>query len=111
MPVDGVAGANLVAEVDPEDLPGDIELVADDGKTPVAKAAGSLAEAFDKLEPTLGMIVTRLRDAARKPDEICVEFGLKIGAEAGFIFAKGTGEATLSVSVTWKQPPHAPGHS
>ena len=112
MPLDGVDGAHLVAEVDAVDVAGDVELVADDGKTAVVKAAGSLAEAFDKLEPTLGLIVTRLRDAARKPDEITVDFGLKLGAEAGFIFAKGTGEATLAVSVTWKrgeQAGHEPG--
>jgi hypothetical protein len=112
MPLNGAEGAHLVAEVDPVDLAA-VELVADDGDGHLVKAAGSLAEAFDKLEPTLEMIVSRVRSAARSPDEITVDFGLKLGGEAGFIFAKGTAEANLAVSVTWKhgagRPEHEPG--
>jgi hypothetical protein len=102
MPVNGVDGAHLVAEVDPVDLEA-VELVADDDGGRMAKAAGSLAEAFDKLEPAIGMIVSRLRSATRRPDEISVDFGLKLGGETGLIFAKGTAEANLTVSVTWKR--------
>jgi hypothetical protein len=101
MPLSRDEGAHLVAEVDSVDLEG-VELVADDGSGHLTKAVGSLAEAFDKLEPALGMIVSRLRSAARQPDEITVDFGLKLGGEAGLVFAKGTVEANIAVSVTWK---------
>jgi hypothetical protein len=32
-----------------------------------------------------------------------VEFGLKIGGEAGVIIAKGTAEVNFTVRVSWKQ--------
>lgn len=102
MPLNGVEGTHLVAEVDPVDLAA-VELVADEGDGRLVKATGSLAQAFDKLEPTLEMIVSKLRSAARKPDELTVDFGLKLGGETGFIFAKGTAEANLAVSVTWRR--------
>jgi hypothetical protein len=94
-------GTNLVAEVDLVDL-GGTELVADDGGGRLAKAGTTLSEAFEKLEPALEMIVSRLRHATRHPDEITVDFGLKVGGETGLVFAKGTAEANLSVSVKWR---------
>lgn len=102
MPLTGSDGAHLVAEVDTVDL-GSIELVADDGGGRLATVGTTLSDAFAKLEPALDLIVSRLRQAARRPDEITVDFGLKIGGETGLIFAKGTAEANLSVSVTWRR--------
>lgn len=93
--------AQLVAEVDAVDLEG-VELVADDGGGRLATVGTTLSDAFGKLEPALDMIVSRLRHATRQPDEITVEFGLKLGGETGLIFAKGTAEANVSVSVTWR---------
>jgi hypothetical protein len=93
----------MVAEVDFVDLdPENVEFVADDGEKRLATLGTTLGEAFGKLEPALDLIVSRLRRATRRPDEITVDFGLKLGGEAGLIFAKGTAEANLSVSVTWR---------
>lgn len=102
MPLDDGDGAQLVAEVDLVDL-AKVELVADDGEGRLVKATGTLSQAFDRLEPALGMIVSKLRHAARQPDEIKVDFGLKLGGETGLIFAKGTAEANLTISVSWKR--------
>ncbi|MEU8343388.1 CU044_2847 family protein [Actinomadura meyerae] len=95
----------IEAEVDPLGLE-DVELVADDGQgRRFVQAAGTLAAAFDHIEPALSMLVTRLRDAARAPEEITLGFGLKLGGETGLVFAKGKSEASFTVSVTWARNP------
>lgn len=101
IPLDSGEGPHLIAEVDATDL-GGVDLMADDGGGRLGTAATTLSEAFGKLEPALDMIVSRLRRATRHPDEITVDFGLKLGGETGLVFAKGTAEANLSVSVTWR---------
>ncbi|MEU4090145.1 CU044_2847 family protein [Streptomyces aureus] len=94
----------MVAEVDLADvvdLGDDVELVAEGGPGRSAQALQSLAEAFDGLEPALATIVTRLRRAARGPDMVTLEFGLKFGGETGVIFARGSAEAALAVTIAW----------
>ena len=101
VPLDGIDGAYVIFEVDPADLEdGSVQLVADDGSR-LNKATSTLTEAFSRVEPAIEVIVSRLRNAA--PDEITVDFGLKMGGEAGLIWAKGTAEANIAVSVTWKR--------
>lgn len=50
------------------------------------------------------MILNKLRTTARSPDEIELEFGLKVGGETGLIFAKGSAETTFHVRLTWQRP-------
>ncbi|WP_062430628.1 CU044_2847 family protein [Herbidospora daliensis] len=96
----------MVVEVDYDDIADEqgVELVSDTGPGRTAQALRSLADSFDHLEPAVSAIVTRLRKAARTPDAITVEFGLKFGGETGVIFAKGKAEAALKVTVTWNGP-------
>ncbi|TKK84406.1 hypothetical protein FDA94_30185 [Herbidospora galbida] len=107
IPLDDTPGAPvMVVEVDYDDIadePG-VELVSDIGPSRTAQALRSLADTFDTLEPAVSAIVTRLRSAARAPDAITVEFGLKFGGETGVIFTKGKAEAALKVTVTWNGP-------
>ncbi|GAA3239952.1 CU044_2847 family protein [Actinocorallia longicatena] len=104
VPLGDGSGEFMVAEVDAQELDS-VELVAHDSDGRIVQAAHSLAEAFNRIEPALGMIVTRLRDAARAPDEISVGFGLKLGGETGLIFAKGKAETSFTVTVTWTKQP------
>lgn len=65
-------------------------------------SAFSLGSAMDRLMPALRSIMKRVRAADDAPDEVAVEMGLKIGGEQGFILAKGTAEATLTLTLTWR---------
>nr|WP_062341709.1 CU044_2847 family protein [Herbidospora sakaeratensis] len=107
IPLDDTPGAPvMVVEVDYDDIADEqgVELVSDTGPGRTAQALRSLAGAFDTLEPAVSAIVTRLRSAARAPDTITVEFGLKFGGETGVIFTKGKAEAALKVTVAWNGP-------
>jgi len=43
------------------------------------------------------------------PDEIGLEFGVKISGEVGWwFFAKASGEASINVTLTWRKPAEAP---
>ena len=60
-------------------------------------------QALAKLKPMCAAIVRQIRDAVEPPEEIEVEFGVKLSAEAGIILTSTSGEANLKVSVTWKK--------
>lgn len=99
VPLENIDGAYIVAEVDDFDL-ASTELVAGRHRRGVDTAAETFSDALGKVEPAIELVLSKLRNVA--PDEITVDFGLKIGGEAGIIWAKGTAEAHLTVSVTWK---------
>lgn len=97
------AGGRLVVEVDPVDLPsGDVELASPEPGRVVARATETLEQSLETLQPALTAVVDRLRASA--PAELAVQFGLKVGGEAGLIVAKGTAEVNFVVTLTWKQP-------
>ena len=89
---------------------------ADDtfGMEQVARGEDGVVQASRRLEDAL----TSVRDAARaslevlrhlSPDEIEVEFGIKLAAEAGAFIAKTSGEGHFTVKMTWS--PHGGGQS
>jgi hypothetical protein len=66
-------------------------------------AGYTLADAMSRVMPALRVILGHLRDGVHAPDEITMDVGLKVGGESGFVFAKGTAEATIAVSMTWRR--------
>ncbi|WP_413810824.1 CU044_2847 family protein [Streptomyces sp. OE57] len=99
MTVDGDGEGTAVFEVDGGLVGSDLELAADDGV--VARAQTSLRQALDRVRPALSQVSETMREL--KPDEMEIEFGLKIGGESGVIIAKGTAEVNFAVRVVWKR--------
>jgi Trypsin-co-occurring domain 1 len=65
------------------------------------RASQTFEEAISRVRPAAEAIVAQLRDLATTPDEVAVEFGLTLSAEAGaFIAAAGTA-ANFKISLTW----------
>ena len=69
----------------------------------VSKANETFEQALNRVGPTSAAIVERLSQLAQQPDEIEVEFGIKINAEVGAIIAKTSGEANFRIAVRWKR--------
>jgi hypothetical protein len=46
-------------------------------------------------------VASQLRSLASAPDEVQVEFGLSLSAEAGAFIAAASTEANFKVSLTW----------
>ena len=69
------------------------------------KAAITFEQAVEQVRPAITAVVEKLRTL--QPDEVNVEFGLKLSTAAGAFLASAAGEAHFKVSVTWKKEPPA----
>jgi len=67
------------------------------------KAHQTFEAALDKIRPAAQTIIKKLRSLHDAPDEIEVEFGLKLSAEAGAIIAAGGVGANYTVTLKWKR--------
>ncbi|MFI1868701.1 CU044_2847 family protein [Streptomyces jumonjinensis] len=96
MPLD--EGGAVWVEV-PDDLPA-IERVGR-GDDALRSTARTLQDALSRIRPAVDAVVGQLRSAAPPPDEVNVQFGIRITAEAGAVIAKAATEANFTVSATW----------
>jgi Trypsin-co-occurring domain 1 len=92
-------GAVLLVEADREEIPSGLTLASPKPGEAAAKAARSLSESLEQLEPMLRTVKDRL--VASMPDHFTVEFGVKLGGETGIILAKGTAEVNLKITMIW----------
>ena len=65
------------------------------------RASQSFEDAIGRVRPAAEAIVAQLRSLAVAPDEVGVEFGLELSAEAGAFIAAASTRANFKVSVTW----------
>lgn len=72
--------------------------------TDLSERAGETFEAaLAHVRPAAVTIVERLRELVDPPDEIDVEFGIRLSAEFGAIVAKAAGDANFRVTMRWKR--------
>ncbi len=69
----------------------------------VERAQETFEVALDRVRPAAQAIIGKLRALHDPPDEIQVEFGLKLSAEAGALIAATGAEANYKVTLTWKR--------
>jgi len=91
----------IVVEVDPRDVSQDLDLAAPKPGEIREKAQMSLESAFENIRPGMRALVDKIREIS--PDEVTVEFGLKLAGQAGLVVARGTTEVNFVVKATWKQ--------
>src|SRR3990170_7169368 len=92
-------GGSVIVEVD-EPVPEGVVKAVRPGEV-VAKAKETLEDALDKIQPAAHAIITKLRELPDAPDEIGVEFGIKLSAEAGAFIASAGVEANYKVTLKW----------
>jgi hypothetical protein len=88
-----------------------VEVADADG--PVTIRDDGVPLSFDGVRATVEGIATELAGVWQrvKPAEASVEFGLKLTAKSGKLtglVVEGGGEATLTVTLTWRQPETKP---
>ncbi len=93
-------GGTMVVEVDEPEPPGGVVRAARPGDV-AEKAKETFEDALDKIKPAAQSIITRLRGLSDEPDEIAVEFGIKLNAAAGAFIASAGVEANYKVSLKW----------
>ncbi len=95
-------GGSLIVEVDEPEQPGGVIKVANLGEV-AEKAKETLQESLEKIKPAAQSIITSLRSLHDEPDEIGVEFGIKLSAAAGAFVASAGMEANYKVTLKWSK--------
>ena len=88
-----------------------VETVAVAGSEPTSaldKAGRRVVDAFDRAEAAIVEVassvagtVAELAKRAARPDQVVVEFGLKFSLQGDVVVASASGEASLTVTVTY----------
>lgn len=71
----------------------------------VVDAGTSLEHTLAGLGPTIDSLVTQVRSAAHLPDEIELELGVRLSADANLIIARSGGEANFRIAMKWTAGP------
>jgi hypothetical protein len=91
-------GGIIIVEVDEPEREGTVR--AGRGDT-IVKAKETLEEALNHVLPATKSIVEKLRSIGNKPDEIEINFGVKLSTTAGAVIASASAEANFDVTVRW----------
>ncbi|MBE1491755.1 CU044_2847 family protein [Plantactinospora soyae] len=70
----------------------------------VEAATTSFGTALSHVRAAASVALTRFREMDTQPDEIQLEFGVKLTTEAGAVIAKTAAEGNLKVYLTWRRP-------
>ena len=99
-PLEG--GGHVLVEVE-EMAPGPVTrgMGRDDAITD--RASTTFEEAAASVTPAAQALVTKLKGLHDAPDEISLEFGVQLSAEAGAFIAKVATEANFRISMSWKR--------
>ncbi len=69
----------------------------------VTKAGETLEQVLGQLGPALKGIVSQLRAGADWPDQVQVEFGVRLSTDANVIVVRTGGEANFKISLVWSR--------
>jgi hypothetical protein len=98
-------GASVLVEVG-EDEPGIVR--ASRTRDAIEAAATSFGAALTGVRNAAGEALRTFRDTDFRPDEIQLEFGVRLNAQAGAVIAKTGVDGHLKVKLTWRNPEPQP---
>jgi hypothetical protein len=67
----------------------------------VIEAGRNLESVVGQIGPVISGMVSELRTSADWPDEVEIEFSVKISADSNVIIARAGGEANFRVALRW----------
>ena len=95
--------SDILVEVDP--LPGEmVEVGLEETIEKVTRSFTNLSQTIVNACKSFVNIINQVEEEAR-PDEMQIEFGIKLGAEGSVFVVKTSGEANFSISLSWKNSP------
>lgn len=92
-------GTSILVEVEEPETEGIVR--AGRGGELIEKVQYTFEEALNQIKPAAETIIEKLRDLSSAPDQIEVEFGVKLSAEAGIFFASASTEANFVITLSW----------
>jgi hypothetical protein len=98
------SGEVILAEVEDLDAAGGTTRRGLSSSAVVERAQTSFEDALEKAQPMASGLVSKLRRIADSPDEVQVEFGLSLSAQAGAVLVAGASAgANYKVTLKWKK--------
>lgn len=91
----------ILVEVEEQPQEGGIERAAKPVET-VKRVTETLENVLDRVRDVAETAVGKLTTLASRPEEVAIEFGIKLGTEGGIVIASGSVEANFKVSLKWK---------
>jgi hypothetical protein len=101
VPIDGNQGDASVVKIEVRELDQGLVRVSRAGRSAAVRASRSFGDMLGTVRPIAENFVTSLRGMVSAPDEITVEFGISLSAEADVMIASTATAANFSVSMTW----------
>ncbi|MFD0396713.1 CU044_2847 family protein [Kitasatospora sp. NPDC059811] len=102
LPIGSVSEGEDVVRVEIEQVGEGLVQVARPGQV-VARATRSLGDMLAGVRPVAQDFIEGFRGLAHAPDEISIEFGLSLSAEADVVISSTAAEANFKVSLTWNR--------
>jgi hypothetical protein len=102
-------GGVILVQVD-EAAAGPVTRGLGDRRLVTEQAHQTFEQAIARVQPAAQALISRLRALADTPDEVGVEFGLELSAEAGAFIAAASSTANFKVTLSWRRvspPPTA----
>jgi hypothetical protein len=96
-------GTSVVVEVD-EPVPEEGLVQAARPGEVAERASQTLEAALQKVKPMASAVLATVRDLAQRPDEIRVEFGVRVTAQAGAVLASAALQGHYCITLLWKAP-------
>ena len=100
-------GEVVLMEVDEPEASG--RVVRGVGSSVAEKAEQTFEAGLERIKPAANALINKLRDLKESPEQVVVEFGIKLSAKAGAFIASADSEATFKISLTWKRQKPASG--
>lgn len=95
-------GSDEIIRVQIREQEEDLVRVGRGGRS-IARAERTFGEMLDTVRPVAESFVGRLRGMADAPDEITLEFGVSLSAQADVVIASTATSANFTVSLTWNR--------
>lgn len=71
----------------------------------ITSTAESFENALDHVRRAADAALSGFRNMEARPDEVQIQFGVRLNAEAGAVIAKTGADGHLQVSLTWRREP------
>jgi Trypsin-co-occurring domain 1 len=95
-------GGSVLVQVD-EAAPGPVTRGLGDRPMLTEQARHTFEDAIGRVQPAAQSLISRLRALADAPDEVRLEFGLELSAEAGAFIASASSTANFRVTLSWRR--------
>jgi hypothetical protein len=96
-------GNCFVAEVDGDSGDGRTMRGISAAPEMIVQSSKTFEASLRNIKQAAEVMVDRLCSLAKPPDELGVEFGVKLNAETGAIIAKASTEANFTITLKWKR--------